>query len=201
MWLLNGDKNTSYFHKVVQRRRAANRILKLHDDQGRVIQNYEDIELFATRHFENLYSMEGDVELSSIDEWLEGVGIPTLSDCHITGLNQPVKNTEIFDAVNQLEAFNSPGPDGLPPGFYQHFWSVLGNDICNLVQSFFHRGYLLKKLNEPFITLIPKVQNPDVLSQFRPISLCNAVYKIISKVIVNRLQPIMQDISLSECFC
>lgn len=70
----------------------------------------------------------------------------------------------------------------------------MGPDICNMVHSFFYKGYLLKKLNKSYITLIPKIPKPSSMLQFRPISLCNAAYKIISKIIVNRLQPIMQEI-------
>ena len=63
-----------------------------------------------------------------------------------------------------------------------------------LSKLFFHSSSLLKVLNQTFITLIPKIPNPEEVSHFRPISLCNVFYKIISKVLVNRLNPIMDSI-------
>jgi hypothetical protein len=63
-----------------------------------------------------------------------------------------------------------------------------------MVHAFFHSGFLLKSLNYSFITLIPKTPTPEIVSQFRPISLCNVTYKIISKILVNRLKPIMDSL-------
>ena len=70
------------------------------------------------------------------------------------------------------------GPDGMPPLFYQHYWELVGKDITNSVLSFLNSATLPKHLNHTFITLIPKVKNPELVSQFRPISLCNVLYKI-----------------------
>jgi hypothetical protein len=67
-------------------------------------------------------------------------------------------------------------------------------DVLQMVHAFFHSGFLLKSLNYSFITLIPKTPTPETVSQFKPISLCNVTYKIISKVLVNRLKPIMDSL-------
>lgn len=114
MWLLNGDRKTSYFHKVVKRRRAANRILKLQNEQGRWIENYEDIEVMAVKYFQNLYFMDEVVCPSTIDQWLVDIQLPRIIDAHREDLLKPVSDLEIFEALKQMEAFNSPGPDGLP---------------------------------------------------------------------------------------
>ena len=63
-----------------------------------------------------------------------------------------------------------------------------------MVKAFFHSGFLLNSLNHTFITLIPKVPTPERVTQFRPISLCNVSYKIISKTLVNRLKPLMDSL-------
>lgn len=67
-------------------------------------------------------------------------------------------------------------------------------DVINTVQAFFHSGPLFKPLNQTFITLIPKVPFPDEVSHFRLISLCNVIYKVISKIMVNRLKPFMDSL-------
>ena len=88
-----------------------------------------------------------------------------------------------------MGSYKAPGPDGIPAFFFQNFWGLVKTDVCNAIQAFFHFGSLLKAFNQTFITLIPKIPNSEEVSHFRPINLCNVLYKIISRVIVNRLKP------------
>ena len=83
------------------------------------------------------------------------------------------------------------GPNGMPPIFYQKYWHVVGQDVTNVVLSYLNSGCLLKSINHTFITLIPKVKNLEKLTEFRPISLCNVIYKLVSKVLANRLKLIL----------
>lgn len=79
--------------------------------------------------------------------------------------------------------------------FLQFFIRNIGKSlVTEAVQYFFNHGYLLQEWNATIICLIPIVEKPEEASQFRPISLCNVVYKIISKVLVDRLKPIMREI-------
>lgn len=80
---------------------------------------------------------------------------------------------EVQMAINQMTPLKVPGLDGMPPLFYQHHWSLVGKDITSAVLSSLNLAYLLNRLNHTFITLIPKVKNPELVSKFRPISLCN----------------------------
>jgi len=73
-------------------------------------------------------------------------------------------------------------------------WHVIQNDVCEAVKSFFREGKFLKQLNHTLIALIPKVENPTSTTQFRPISLYNMLYKIIAKIMVNRMQPLLGKI-------
>ena len=83
------------------------------------------------------------------------------------------------------------GPNGMAPIFYQKYWHVVGQDVTNVVLSYLNSGCLLKSINLTFITLIPKVKNLEKLTEFRPISLCNVIYKLVSKVLANRLKLIL----------
>ena len=94
----------------------------------------------------------------------------------------------------QLGPHKAPGLDGIPAFFYQEYWSTVKSDVINIVQAFFHSGSLFRSLNHTFITLIPKVTYPKEVTHFRPISLCNVLYKIISKILVNRLKPLMDKL-------
>ena len=86
------------------------------------------------------------------------------------------------------------GPDGMPALFYHSFWHIIGSQVTNAVLSCLNSCKIPESINHTFITLIPKVPSPKRMSDFRPISLCNVIYKIMSKVIANRLKPILSKI-------
>ena len=94
---------------------------------------------------------------------------------------------EVKDALFSIDSSKTPGPDGFGAGFFKHYWDVIKTDFYHCITEFFVNGKLLKQINHTFITLIPKRDNPFETSHYRPISLCNTVYKTISKIIVNRL--------------
>lgn len=102
--------------------------------------------------------------------------------------------SEIKETVFQMGPHKAPSPDGISTFFYQEFWNTIKPDIINSMQAFFHSSSLFKPLNHTYITLIPKILYPEEVNHFRPISLCYVTYKIISKILVNRLKPIMDNI-------
>ena len=85
----------------------------------------------------------------------------------------------------------TPGPNGMNALFYQKFWHIVGDTIVNAVLDYLHGGHMLPEINFTHIVLIPKIKSPQKISDFRPISLCNVIYKIISKVLANRLKQIL----------
>ncbi|GKC64228.1 hypothetical protein Tco_1096826, partial [Tanacetum coccineum] len=88
----------------------------------------------------------------------------------------------------------SSGPDGFTTAFFKDTWDIIGPDVTRAVYEFFINRYLLRELNHTIIALIPKVNSPARVNDYRPISCCNVLFKCISKIIANRLKD-----SLKRC--
>jgi hypothetical protein len=106
----------------------------------------------------------------------------------VRDLSEALTNDEIKNAVFSMGPWKAPGPDGFPAGFYQKSWEIVGSTICEFVRKIWTDPQEIGVVNKTDICLIPKVQYPETVAQFRPISLCNTNYKIVSKVIVGRLK-------------
>ena len=86
------------------------------------------------------------------------------------------------------------GPDGMPLIFFQHYWKEIGGDVADAVLFCLNSGQIPTGINHTHITLIPKVKSPEKVTEFRPIALCNILYKLISKVLANRLKVILPNV-------
>nr|XP_029143833.1 uncharacterized protein LOC114924217 [Arachis hypogaea] len=109
-------------------------------------------------------------------------------------LVEPVTSEEVKRAVMTMSSFKAPGPDGFQAIFYKEFWDSLSNDVCGLVKRAFEGEPMNAAIFDTLIVLIPKVEVPSSLREFRPISLCNVIYKIVTKVLVNRFRPFLSEI-------
>lgn len=117
-----------------------------------------------------------------------------LTKRHISLLNAPFTKMEIDNVVFYMKANSAPGPDRMPALFYQKCWGIFASDTTRMVMSFLNRGYLARELVHTIIILIPKAKSPSKFCDYRPISLCNVLYKIISKTLVNRLKLIFLEV-------
>ena len=98
---------------------------------------------------------------------------------------------EIKSTLLHMPELKAPRPDGFPVAFYKNYWPIVGKDVTAAVTSFFTDGSMPKEVNSSLIILIQKVPNPSTFNNYRPISLCNVIYKIISKILVLRIRPIL----------
>ena len=110
----------------------------------------------------------------------------------------PSSDTEIENALFMMHPSKSPGVYGFTAGFYIKHWNILKSSVCHAIREFFIKGILPDVVNNTVLVLIPKIKNPQNLAQYRPVSLCNVLYKIIAKVLALRLRPFLEEIISEE---
>lgn len=152
--------------------------------------NKEEIREMVMQYFLNLFEKDATCDISV---GYRG-GFPIIDQPTMEEVMKKLTEEDIKHAVMEMASFKAPGPDGLHAAFYQHMWPVVGDSIVNMVMDFFKSGVMPDGINDTIITLIPKVDNPERPAQFRPISLCNVSYKIITKTITNRLKTLMREV-------
>ncbi|KAG7599341.1 Reverse transcriptase zinc-binding domain [Arabidopsis suecica] len=194
-WMKCGDQNTSYFHRVAQANASRNAICNLTLASGEVITQPDQIKSEAARHFREFLQAEvDDFEEISQHSLSELLGYHC-SPVRCAELMAPVSSDEIKKALFSLPSGKACGPDGYTKEFYVAAWNVIGADFVVAVQSFFLFGQMPRSVNATLLALIPK--NPDATSatmkDYRPIACCNMLYKVVSKILANRLKLILPD--------
>ena len=119
---------------------------------------------------------------------------PFIEDLGKTSLTKPVTKNEVFTALNSMKPYKALGPDGFHCILFKQYWHIVGDDIVHMVHSAFHTGHFDPEISKTLIALIPKTDSPNTYKDFRPISLFNIIYKSITKVLVHRLKPILNNI-------
>ena len=109
-------------------------------------------------------------------------------------LLESFKADEVWQALQQMHPTKSPGPDGMSPIFYQKYWDIVGVNVSSCVLQALNTGVMPRDINNTYICLILKIKNPQKITDYRPISLCNVIYKLISKVLANRLKQNLHEV-------
>ncbi|XP_027120639.2 uncharacterized protein [Coffea arabica] len=171
-------------------RRVRSIIHRIRNGQGEWVESDEGIGAEAVRYFEGLFTAQRPPSSSELLQH-----IPTLlTDEENDLLEQFPSEMEIRSAVFAMDGESAPGPDGYTGKFFMVAWSVVGADVVSAVRSFFCGAELPRAVTATSIALIPKVGHPQDFSQFRPISLCNFVNKLISRVLADRLAQVLPKI-------
>ncbi|XP_031096875.1 uncharacterized protein LOC116001121 [Ipomoea triloba] len=189
-WVRNADANTKFFHRYASARKKKNTLSRLKnafdvwvegDDLNAVVLDYFN-DIFASNH--SSISMDGFA--ASIT--------PRVTHDQNDSLLRPFEPDEVKAALFSMFRDKVPGPDSMNPGFYQHYWDVVGSDVSSFVIKCLNECTLLEGLNDTNVVLIPKKASPEKVSDLRPIALCNVVYKIMPKMVANRMKPLLGDV-------
>jgi hypothetical protein len=186
-WLKEGDLNTKFFHMSATTRQKKKKIVKIVNEANVEVKSQPEICETARNYFEHLFQ----ANITAHDPILSII-TPKITEEDNGRLVAPITKEELKAALFQMHPHKAPGPDGFNPVFYQHFWDMCGNDIFASVKEWLDRGYFPSSLNETNICLIPKCDNPISMKDLRPISLCNVLYKMVSKLLANRLKGCLE---------
>lgn len=193
-WSSGGDRCTRFFHRAVNDRAKENSLDNLLIDGERVC----DPGLLV-HHIENLYSSLYSETCSDRPE-LPDVSLKRLTSERAYNLAEPFHEAEIWGVLNDLEGDKTPGPDGFPIKFDKFCWKFMKSDILMVFDEFFKNQFLEWHLNTTFLSLIPKVTWKKSVNDLGPIALLSGIYKIIAKVLANRLKPCIDDlVSTFQC--
>ncbi|KAH9792802.1 reverse transcriptase domain-containing protein [Citrus sinensis] len=179
-WLREGDKNTKFFHS------------KASDTHGNWIDDKEKVEGEFCDYFQQLFTSSRPSH-SQTQEALKEMPPKVTPEMH-TLLEEPFTPEEIVNALSQICPTKAPGPDGLPAAFFQKHWQAVGRGVVTTCLHILNEQGDLALFNHTYIALIPKTEKPKKVTDFRPISLCNVVYRIIAKALANRLKLILPQI-------
>ena len=179
-----------FFYTRASTRKRKNKISWLQDEGGTWLEGREKVLGHAQMYFQDLFSTNNPLVLEEAISSVEG----EVSDEFKQFLAMTFTSLEVKDAIFQINATKSSSLDGMSPYFFEKYWSFLGSDVTRAIPNFLNNGDFIDGINEIFVVLISKIPNAQNMKHFRPISLCNVLYKIISKVVANRLNIVVPSI-------
>lgn len=185
-WLIEGDANSKIFHRAINQRRISNGLfgLEINDEWT---EDPPKVKAAVKNYFSNLFSKKGPSLLELPDDLVES----RLDVTDREELTRPFLEEEIKQVIWNSEGVKSPGPDGFGMEFYRSCWDIIKADLLRVFSDFHANGKLVKGCNTSYIVLIPKKEGVSLLNHFRPISLICSLYKILAKVLANRLQKVV----------
>ncbi|GJV95485.1 RNA-directed DNA polymerase, eukaryota, partial [Tanacetum coccineum] len=184
-WAIEGDENSKFFHGIINRKRANLAIKGVMVDGDWVDDPCRVKEEFRL-HFANRFRAPVDTRYK-----LNYTFPNKLQPDQMATLESPVSRDEVRNAVWGCGENKSPGPDGFSFEFFRKFWDTVGSDFYEAVEWFFEHSSFSRGCNSSFIALIPKNQDPKFVNDYRPISLIGSLYKVVTKILANRLSSVI----------
>ena len=171
---------------------------KLIDNNGEEYINTVDILNLQRQYYQDLYKDQINIDYVPINEII-GENSCKLNEEESNSLEGEITYEELANALKNMKNSKSPGMDGFTADFFNFFWIILGNFILKSVNYAYKNGSLSVTQNQGIITCIPKPNKPrQFLKNWRPISLLNVIYKLMSSVIANRLKLVLDKLIYND---
>lgn len=190
-WLRDGDRNTSFFHRNLKCTRGQGGISSLVIDDS-LTTDQQVISTHVVSYYENLFRQDPD--FTPCFDGLEEFFPTKISPEQNQRLIQVPSHDDVKHAVFGMSPDSAPGPDGFGGRFYQDMWHIVGVDVTSAIRSFFFHGDFPSGINASFVTLIPKLRDATRIEDFRPIVLGNFLYKIVTKILADRLGSLLNNL-------
>lgn len=191
-WLRHGDRNSKFFHLSVKANRSRNLLVKLKDKNGQDQWSDAAKAEVAIEYFSELFTSSNPPSYKPVLQSMRPKVTPMMNRC----LTSPITKEEVREAIFSICPESAPGLDGMTGLFFQKFWAVIGDSVTAEIQEVYRKGSIPDDWNFTFLCLIPKIPNPEIMSDLRLISLCSVLYKTVSKILVKRLHPFLSDLVL-----
>ena len=172
------NNNSKYFHSKATKRFSKSSILGIKDTRGEWQNKPDEIGKILIDFYSELFTTSNPVLKSESLDFIPIV-VSIEMNAKLTG---DFMEWELLYALRQMAPLKTLGSNGMPPLFYQHFWPVVNHELTQSILAWLNSGTLPYLVNHTFITLIPKVDSPEQVSEYHPISLCNVLYKILAKI-------------------
>ena len=185
-WLRDGDLNTKFFHVTASSRRIINRIHSLMDSDNNRVTDDNKLCDVARNYIVDLFQEQN----SDIDPLIEAINA-SISIEDNNRLLAPFLIEEFKEALFSMKPDKCPGPDGFNPGFFQKFWASCGEELFHQCCEWLDTCSFPSTLNSTTIALIPKGESQTSMKDWRPIALCNVIYKVVAKVLANCLKLVL----------
>jgi hypothetical protein len=199
LWLEAGDNNTRFFHQYANYRKNINTIWDIKNVEGVKVNSFKEKAEAGAQFFESQFRQPEGCPIQEILSVVSKFPVVFTEEMN-QSMEAEISDSEIHDALFSMQNGKSLGPDGFTVEFFKHFYDLLKNDLLKVVTESKNNGRVINSFNSTFICLIPKTQKGDSFSDYRPISCCNVIYKLISKVIAHRLKPLMSEFIGEEQF-
>jgi hypothetical protein len=187
-WLKEGDKCTKFFHHVATSNHRNNSVESLIVN-GSPTSDPTIISDHIVGFYESLF-----VEPMGWRPRLDNLEFDRLNVEEAFSLEEPFEEKEVWEVIKDMDRDKASGLDGFTLAFFQDCWSVIKGDFMAVFVEFHAKGKFVKNINSTFISLISKVHGAKEIKDFLPISLVGGIYKIIAKVLANRMRKIMDKI-------
>jgi len=184
-WVREGDAGTRFFHAHATIRHRQNTISSLQDSNGSIQQTHEEKTALLWNSFKERLG------ISEISQMLFNLRDLLLHVDGLESLEAPFTKEEIDDIVAKLPNNKS---DGFTNEFIKGCWPLLAEDFYWLCNAFNESNVCLRSTNSSHITLIPKKDGPQIVLDYRPISLLNTSLKLLTKLLANRLQGVIRGL-------
>ena len=184
IWLKEGDRNTRFFHRMTNSHRRRNSITSIRIN-GRNLVKEAEVKEGLVRAFQSLLSAPINWRLPFPEIYVNLIG-----EDHCAKLEEMFTEEEILAVVSGLNDDKALGPDGFPLAFWSFSWDFV-KEVMGFFREFFQNDQFVKSLNATFLVLVPKGRTVVDLKDLRPISLVGSLYKILSKVLANRIKRVM----------